>query len=79
MRNRITLQVNCYSGSTALERPISFTLGGKKFNVEEVVDRWYGPDYRHFKVRADDGNMYILRYDERTDEWDMEWYRKMVY
>jgi len=30
--------------------------------VEEVLDRWYGPDYTYFRVRASDGHCYILRH-----------------
>jgi hypothetical protein len=28
--------------------------------VEEVLDQWYGPSDVFYKVRADDGNLYIL-------------------
>lgn len=30
--------------------------------VEEVLEQWYGPDHAFFKLRADDGNVYILRH-----------------
>ncbi len=29
--------------------------------VEEIMDQWYGPQDVFYKVRADDGNLYILR------------------
>ena len=38
-----------------------FYLGEQLRMVEEVLDQWYGPDDAFFKLRADDGNLYILR------------------
>jgi hypothetical protein len=29
--------------------------------VEELLDQWYGPHDVFFKVKANDGNVYILR------------------
>jgi hypothetical protein len=76
MPDSIKLQVTCYSGYTAHERPVSFILGKTKFEVRDVIDRWYGPDYLYFKVCADDGDIYILKCDEKTDEWELEFYTK---
>ncbi|HCJ67055.1 MAG TPA: hypothetical protein DHV62_06960 [Elusimicrobia bacterium] len=70
------LKVNCYSGYRANERPVSFSLGEKEFQVKEILDRWYGPDYQYFKVKADDENIYILKYDENKDFWELEFYRE---
>ena len=55
------MDVHCYSGRTADERPVRFQLDGHEYMVEEVLDQWYGPEDVTFKVRADDGNVYILR------------------
>ena len=55
------LEVDCYSGRTADERPVRFRLDGHEYLVEELLDQWYGPQDLFFKVRADDGNLYILR------------------
>ena len=43
------------------ERPLRFRLDGHEYLVEEVVDQWYGPEHAFFKLRVDDGNLYILR------------------
>ena len=56
-----TLQVECYSGYKADERPISFTLNGTKIMVDEIMNQWRGPDFEFFKLLADDGNRYLLR------------------
>jgi hypothetical protein len=71
------LRVQCYSGRKADERPVRFELGGREYGVEEVQDQWYGPDATFFKVRADDGNLYILRHHNATDEWTLESYRRL--
>lgn len=65
------IHVECYSGYKANERPVSFTIDGKKLMVEEIIDRWYGEDYTYFKLRADDRNVYILKHQAGRDEWEM--------
>lgn len=54
------VEVQCYSGRKADERPVRFRVDEHDYMVEEVLDQWYGPDHLFFKVRADDGNVYIL-------------------
>jgi hypothetical protein len=73
------LRVKCYAGGKADERPIRFRLDDHDYMVEEVLDQWYGPADAFFKVRADDGNLYILRQDRSTPEgaWSLESYREI--
>ena len=66
------IRVESYAGYRAEERPRSFTLGGHSYEVSEILDRWFGPDHSYFKVRADDGNTYLLRYDRDADVWTLE-------
>ena len=75
----MTLRVECYAGGRADERPIRFRLDDHAYMVEEVLDQWYGPDDAFFKVRADDGNLYILRQNRSKPEraWSLESYRGM--
>jgi hypothetical protein len=73
----MTLRVECYAGRKGDERPIRFALHGHDYMVEEVVDRWYGPDAAFFKVRADDGNLYILRQSTSDGEWSLESFREL--
>jgi uncharacterized protein (UPF0128 family) len=54
------LEVICYAESKADERPVRFQLDGHHYLVEEILDRWYGPDKIFYKLRAGDGNFYIL-------------------
>ncbi len=64
--------VEAYSGYKANERPQRFQLAGRRYDVVQILDRWYGPDSLYFKVRAEDRNYYILRYDSDRDEWSLE-------
>jgi hypothetical protein len=74
---RVKLRVECYAGCRANERPIGFQLGERDYIVEEVVDQWYGPADTFFKVRADDGYLYILRHSSSPDAdcWTLESFR----
>jgi hypothetical protein len=60
-----------------------FTPAGRAderaFLVEEILDQWYGPSDALFKVRADDGNLYILRQDQSTPDgiWSLEAFREV--
>jgi hypothetical protein len=74
--NSMTLQVHCYAGWKAGQRPIRFQLGDRDYNVEEILDQWYGPDDTFYKVRADDGNLYILRHNAQADHWSLEAFRR---
>jgi hypothetical protein len=65
------LTVECYSGRKADERPVRFSLGVRQYEVEAVLDQWYDPESISHKVRADDGNIYILR--QRTSRPDGKW------
>jgi hypothetical protein len=70
------VRVESYSGYKTDERPVRFHLGEHEYAVEEILDRWYGPDDLYFKVRADDGNLYILRQRVGSAEWSPESFRK---
>ena len=73
------LNVECYAGYRADERPLRFTLvgsqGRRTYEVKQVMDQWYGIGYRCFKVQADDGNCYILRHQESEDRWLLDSFR----
>lgn len=73
-----TIQVECYSGYKADERPIAFTYQGERREIQEIVDRWYEggldsskPIIDFFKIKASDGNIYLLRYQRDLDVWSL--------
>ena len=67
------VEVECYAGRIANERPVRFRLGDHEYLVEEVLDQWYGPEHVFFKLRADDGHSYILRHETSVPEgaWEL--------
>lgn len=69
------IRVECYSGHRADERPLRFVLGGRPFEVDELDGRWYSPEATYFRVRANDGNYYVLRHDETQDSWTLDGFR----
>ena len=73
------LQVHCYSGRRADERPVRFRLGGHEYMIQELLDQWHGPEHAFFKVRADDGNLYILRHQTSVPDgnWDLVSFRQL--
>ncbi len=70
-----SLRVECYAGHRADQRPLRFLLRGRVFEVESVDDQWYEPSAIYFRVRASDGNFYILRHDEVADVWTLDAFR----
>jgi hypothetical protein len=67
----LRVQVETYSGHRADESLRAFVLGTRRVEVVEEIDRWLDPQHRYFKVRGDDGHVYILRHDVPTDIWEL--------
>jgi hypothetical protein len=49
--------------------PRSLYWNELRIDIIEIIDQWYGADYRYVKVKDNDGGLYILRVDERRNEW----------
>lgn len=65
------IQVDTDVGYGGVEMPRRFRLDGREVEVIENVDQWQGRDYRYFKVKGDDGNLYILRFNEGRADWEL--------
>jgi len=74
------VEVDCYSGYKADERPVRFRLDGHEYLVGELLDQWYGQHDLFFKVRADDSNLYILGYElsSPAGRWRLVSFRKSL-
>ena len=72
------VQVECYAGYRGEESPRSFTLGSRRIEAEKILDRWIGPDHRYFKIFGDDRSVYILRYDNSADRWELTFYLRGI-
>jgi len=69
------LKVECYASSKLSERPVAFFLSNSRYKVEEIIDRWHEEGSRYFKIKADDDNIYLLKYDEHKDCWEWVFYQ----
>ena len=65
------LQVECYAGHRGDEKPRMLLIDERKIFVEEVLDSWLGPDHRYFKLKGDDGEVYIIRQDTTSGSWEL--------
>lgn len=69
------IRVECYAGYRSDERPLRFVMRGHEYAVSELDGQWHSPDATYFRVRADDGNYYVLRHDEGQDRWTLDGFR----
>jgi hypothetical protein len=65
------IRVECYAGHRADVAPLRFFIGKRAIEVGEIIDRWLDPAHSYFKLRGDDGGIYILRHDQAADTWEM--------
>jgi len=65
------IRVECYAGYKEEELPRRFFLRSRKIEVADIVDRWLAPDHRYFKVRGEDGSLYIIRQDVVSGQWEL--------
>jgi len=76
MTDLIPIKVECYAGYKADEYPTCFYRDDKRFEIEEIIDRWYqgesNPEYpvsNYYKVGTTCGGRYILKHNLETDQW----------
>lgn len=69
------IRVECYSGYRGEETPRMLWLGERRVEVAEILDRWLAPDHRYFKLRGDDGGIYIIRHDGVSLQWEVTFYQ----
>lgn len=72
------VEVECWSGYKANERPVAFVYHGRRHEIAEILDRWYEggitpsrPQIDYFKVRTRDGAVFFLRYLSLFDTWSI--------
>ena len=66
-----TIRVECYAGYRDEELPRRFFLNNREIKVAKIIDRWLAPDHRYFKLRGDDGDLYIIRHDVAGGHWEL--------
>ena len=54
-----------------LAMPRRFRLDAREIEVVEILDQWFGADYRYCKVKGSDGALDVLRLIENRSEWTL--------
>jgi hypothetical protein len=72
----VRVLVETFAGHGGVEMPRRICFDERCIEVAENLDQWHGPDYRYFKLRGDDNNLYILRLDVRRAEWDLTLFQR---
>ncbi|MEJ2686425.1 MAG: hypothetical protein P8124_04310 [Gammaproteobacteria bacterium] len=70
--DRSALHVLCRPSESGEPVPVRFALGPRELDVVDIIDRWLDPDHAYFKVRGDDGGVYILRHDVSQGRWELK-------
>jgi hypothetical protein len=70
------VRVETYVDDGGVEKLRRFWFDGREIEVADNIDQWHGADYRYFKVRGSDGNVYILRHNEVRAEWELTMYQR---
>lgn len=65
------ITVRTTPGAAGALEPVDFRIGPRQLHVLEILDRWLSAAHSYFKVRADDGALYILRHDLLQARWEM--------
>jgi hypothetical protein len=76
MKDLFPVEVECHAGYKADEYPKRFYWDNLRFEIEEVLDRWYQgdqnpqfPPANYFKVRTTGKKVHILKHETETDRW----------
>jgi len=66
----------CYSGYKADEYPKCFYWNNKKFEIQQITDRWYQGDSNpewpvsnYYKVETAGGSQFIIKHEPESDNW----------
>jgi hypothetical protein len=69
--DRSYIMVDTFAGAKGEETPRAFTHEGSRRTVTEIVTRWYTETHCYFRLQADDGHRYVLRYDLDQLIWEL--------
>jgi hypothetical protein len=70
--HKFNIRAECYAGYRGEETPRRFFLRERQVEIADVLDRWLAPDHRYFKVRGDDGGLYVIRHDVSSNRWELK-------
>jgi hypothetical protein len=70
------LRVECYADHKGEETPRMLLIDDRKVFVEEVLDSWLAADHRYFKLKGDDGDVYLIRQDATSARWELTMFKR---
>jgi hypothetical protein len=72
------VEVESYSGYKGEESPRAFVYLSRRYEILEILDRWYegGVDPQalrqdYFRVKTREGEIFLLRYTPRYQSWTL--------
>jgi hypothetical protein len=72
----LRIHLECYAGHRGEETPRVLHLGERRVEVSAVLDQWLAPEHRYFKVRGDDGAIYLVRHDAASGRWELTMFQR---
>jgi len=69
--DRSHIVVDAFAGAKEEETPRAFTHEGNRRTVTEITTRWYTETHCYFRLQANDGRRYVLRYDLDHLIWEL--------
>ena len=70
------VRVETYVEQDGVEKVRRIRFDSRQIEIAENIDQWHGVDYRYFKVRGSDGNLYMLRHNEIRGDWEVTMYQR---
>lgn len=78
MNELMPIEVECHSGYKADEYPKCFYLSDEKYEIVEIIDRWYQGDKNpewpladYFKVVTDNNKTFIIKHELTSNTWTL--------
>ncbi len=72
------IKVESYAGYKGEESPRAVIYQERRYEVAEVLDRWYeggldpqSPRHDYFKVKTAGGEIFLIRYTPRFEAWTL--------
>jgi hypothetical protein len=72
----LVIDVDCYAGHKGEQTPRVIGIGQRSVTVVQVLDQWLAPEHRYFKLRGDDGDIYLVRHDVSRGRWELTMFRR---
>jgi hypothetical protein len=63
--------VECHSGHTFPQRPKAIFKDNERLEVDVIETEWRSPQGKFFRVKTIDGSIFVLFYDEDSDNWQI--------